>query len=526
MKNVRIGTIALICALGFSFCLSAQQNYNRKESESPVEKGEHHIFGTPDHHYLVLSSPVDDDKEAPRVAAYDAGLKPLWAVPLPDLARKEYQGGACTENVLILFYADKDHNVLDYTIDTKTGRHSGTPATLFSGDEVKGNPEFISGSAPGNKYQFALLKYEKRKENGTSFTGVVIDQQLQVATRFSFEAQEEKNQIKSVVGLLGNDGRLQIVFCASEKTSKENYNPFAYTVVTVSKEGKTNLVAVSDLPAGDLAGLYWTREDNKLRFTGLLSRKKKAGFTAFVTGIFDPEQKKTSAVRQTELSKFPNMPNPSLHYLKDVAEDGIPSEAAPEIPISFPDGSRVLVYHVSSGYSHQSYFAGVANPGLPSGMTPSFSVPHLTAGNVYLLRINAQNEPQWLSVVPKDQDEPDLNLYIGMAAFADSKEGIHIVFYDETKNATAEPAKKVGIVGVAASGKTALAIVYISPEGKMSKTFLYNTKDYDFHLSPERSYTFYPGELLFLSIKTRGMSFTTKRLLNAADYRLGTITVK
>jgi hypothetical protein len=224
--------------------------------------------------------------------------------------------------------------------------------------------------------------------------------------------------------------------------------------------------------------------------------------------------------------KFPNLPNPSQHYLKEVAEDGIPLDATPEIPFSLSDGSRVLVYHQSSGYSHQSYFAGVANPGLPSGMTPSFSVPHLTGGNVYLLKINAQHEPQWLNVVPMDQDEPDLNLYIGVASFADSKDGIHLVFYDETKNASAEPAKKVGIVGVAASGKTALAIVYVSPEGKMSKTFLYNTKEYEFHLSPERSDTFYPGELLFVSFKTHGMSFTTKRLQNAADYRLGTITVR
>ncbi|HEY4876137.1 MAG TPA: hypothetical protein VIH86_11225, partial [Puia sp.] len=218
MKKFTLVAIGILGILGLSFNVSAQPQYKRQESEAPVEKGEHHIFGAPGHHYIVLSSPVDEDKEAPRVSGYDAGLKQLYSNPLPDLARMEYQGGASTENGLILFYADKDHNLLEYLIDAKTGHLSGSPANLFSLDEPKGNPEFITGSSRDDKYQFALAKYEKKKENGTSFTGVITDQNKKVVTKFSFEAPEEKYQIKSVVGLLANEGRLQIVFSAAEKT--------------------------------------------------------------------------------------------------------------------------------------------------------------------------------------------------------------------------------------------------------------------------------------------------------------------
>jgi hypothetical protein len=130
-----------------------------------------------------------------------------------------------------------------------------------------------------------------------------------------------------------------------------------------------------------------------------------------------------------------------------------------------------------------------------------------------------------MQVIAKDQGEAALNIHTGIACVADSKNGIHLFFYDNPKNDKPEPGEhRVKSVNPASKGNS-MACVSVTAAGNMKKQFLYVTRENEFHLSPERSFSLKNNELVYLGIDIH-VSIGEIAFFNNSKYHIGTITIQ
>jgi hypothetical protein len=529
MSYFRNVTLSLSATLLYCSVTIAQQ-YVLKESTANLKGPQHEILSGPGGDYISITYPFADDKDPVIVSRWDRSLNAKYSSSLSELSKEHYRASVYGNGRLFLLCSDKDGAVNRYEVNDKTGALTGSATGLFALTGKEEDATFFSGSAPGSSFHYAIAQVHEKKEKGMTLEGVIMDQQCNKTGVFSFTTPEDRDDFEHLDVLQADNGALYLIYNVAAKTSKDDYTPFVYTIVTVDPNGKTGSFALTGLPAGDLRNISWAIRDNGLVFTGFLAHTKKSGYTTIVTGSLDPLQKKIGNLQQTEIaSLMTQMPD----YVKDMKS--IPIDVRLLRSAALPDGSKALVLEANGGSTYQSHYAPIAssNPAnnmpttasgrmLNSGMMSSYSINYFNRGYVFLLKVDKANTPQWLDVISKNQQEPDVVLSTGTAFTTDSKGDIDLFFVDNQKNA--DPVEKSPIqVSGRDYKKNMLACVTVTPAGVMTKKFL-DQEDPEFRPMLEHAVS-ETNVVSLMAIKTKtAMSVT--HLLNHADYRIATIAVK
>lgn len=414
-----------------------------------------------------------------------------------------------------------------YDVDDKTGAFTGSPAPLFTFEAREDDTKFFTGNAPGKNFHYFVTKQHTKKEKGAILQGVILDQQYAKLATFRFVTPEDKGDFNHVDFVQSDDGTLYMIYSVNVKTNKDDYTPHAYKVVMVDTKGATRAFPMQGIPKGDLGKIAWSLDGSRLSFTGLIAHEKKKGYTTVFTGYID-FQKRKGAFHQTELSALMTKVPDFLHRYKD---NGIPTSVELIRTLRLSDGSHIVVFEDNGSYVYQSHYAPMSpsNPGFASapaslamGTMASYSITYENRGNLYLIKTDANNTPQWANIVTKNQREADMAIAIGTAISIDNKDNVHLFFEDNKRDKEVDQKKPREVDGLKGK-KNKLACVTVDPTGAMTKTFI-DVQKSRYRPMLEKSEGDVAGELCFMAIK-KHTAFTIDHMLNHADYHLGTITI-
>jgi|GEM_PF-1244060 hypothetical protein len=531
-KRVILTFLAILCCL-----LSRAQQYSVLESNIDIKGPKHDILHCTDGGFITITYPFTDDKDPVTVTRFDAKLNQQYSNEIKDLSHEHYRASIYGTGGLFLLTSNKDGGVSSYAVTENTGVLSGSPVSLFSMDAKEEDAEFTSGSSPDNNLHYIIAQGKHRKEKGEILQGALIDRRGNKIVAFSYTTPEDRDDFKHLDVVLSNDGIIDLVYNVAVRPGKDDYTPFKYTIVQVDLRGRPTAIPLSSLPEGDLRNIAWSLDKHsRILFTGFLSAKKKTGFTAIMSGSFDPITKKLGALSQTEITPLlTNQPD----FVKDLTKKGLPTDISLIKTLNLPDGSRALVLEDNSDKVYQSYYPAFNNPVPYSpvmgsfgnvanasnhniGMTPSYSIVYQKRGNNYIVKLDQNNIPLWINLVSKNQSEPDIALAVGTACVADDRGNIHLFFYDDKKNTDVSTAKPKEVDGYK-NKKHLLACVTIAPDGSMKKQ-MHPQQDPHFRMMLEKSVTGSNNEAYFLAIKTK-KAFTQTHLLNHAKFHLGELSV-
>jgi hypothetical protein len=530
-KPIILTFLAILCCL-----LARAQQYSVMESNIDMKGPKHDILHSTDSGFIVITYPFTDDKDPVTVTRFDARLTQQYSNEIKDLSHEHYRAAVYGGGGLFLLTSNKDGAVSRYTIDEKTGALTGSPVNLFSMDAKEEDAEFTSGSSPDNNLHFLVAQGNHKKEKGKVLQGVMVDRRGNKIVTFSYTTPEDRDDFKHLDVVLSNDGILDLVYNVALKPTKDDYVPFKYTIVQVDLRGRPTAISLSSLPQGDFRNIAWSLDKHgRILFTGFLSAKKKTGFTAIMSGSFDPITKKLGALSQTDITPLlANQPD----FVRELTAKGLPTDISLIKTLNLPDGSRALVLEDNSDKVYQSYYGPAYNPipfnptmgsmGYNAAMhasmttTSSVSVVYQNRGNNYIVKLDQNNNPLWINLVSKNQKEPDIALAVGTACVADDRGNIHLFFYDDKKNTEVATAKPREVDGYK-NKKHLLACVTIAPDGSMKKQ-MHPQQDPHFRMMLEKSVTGGSNEVYYLAIKTK-TAFTQTHLLNHATFHLGEVSV-
>jgi hypothetical protein len=333
---------------------------------------------------------------------------------------------------------------------------------------------------------------------------------MKVISRFKHIVPPKLKIFLDVYIMLSDEGELTFIYSGYFFKSFSLIPP-VYTVIHVDKGGNMKEGKITDLPEGDFWSPDFHVKGNMIEFAALQRLKNREGYHTLVTGELDPVQQKLTKVKETKLMDHLIVPG---YYKEKFKKEYIPYPGMLTVRYMHKDGSRTLVYENKSdgpiakkvGETHYiSYFAA----------------------HVYVMRLNAANELQWMQVIGKDQFESNTDMHVGAASFMDDKENIHLVFYDHNKNTAPEPVKKPEYQDPV-SDKIGLASVQITSDGKMTKTFITDKKESKWHFVPKHVYAFRSNEMVFLSINEKGGSLlgNQKGVYTKSGWHLGIIRLQ
>jgi hypothetical protein len=470
--------------------LSAQK-YTIRESTNDLSGPRHEFFFLKNNEYVDVGYQNDIDKTSNIfVSCFDDGMKQQHTNLVADLAGKQYRGGFAFDNRLIAVVTDKDEKVWAQEINCKTGALIGAGVELCEMPGRKKSAFYKSSSASGNYYCVVAMGM-KANEFSETFTGVVFDKQLKVISQFRHTVPNKLKYFEQVTPVVSDNGEITLIYSAYYQ---KNVNaPPVYTAVHVDKSGNTKAGYISGLPAGDLYSMDLRVKGNTIEFAGLLLTKLKHGFHTLVTGQLDPVQQKVIKIKESKLADHVIVPG---YYKEKFKTELIPYPGLLMAFFDHKDGSRTLVYEEKNGG------ARVVMDGAGPAESVSIDVSYY-ARKIYVMKLSAANELQWIQVIGKGQSEGSTDFHIGSASFMDDKENLHIIFYDHPKNTLPEPVKKPEYESPV-SDKTGLAVVQVAPDGKMTKQFITEKKDSKYHFTPKHVVSPRQNELLFLSIYEKG----------------------
>jgi hypothetical protein len=517
--------VSVVAVILFSITAYAQQ-FKKSETQASLEKTKQDLFVNNSQQHIVVSYPfLQDDKGGVFVSAFDNKLNQLYSAEVKSFSKENYIGSIYSGNDLFLFGKTRDGEIICTSVDDKTGAENGTQTSLFSLQNSNNDETFLSGSSADSSHFYLFCRYAVKGEKGLGLQGVVLDKQMKVIASFQYITPEKRSDVKEVDAVLTSGGNLNIVYNAVQGKNTEPYIPLKYTVVKIAQKS-VRATPLIGLPDGDIRNINWLDQNGTLTFTALLSRKKKTGFTAVLSGQYDLQQNKVTNLKETELSQLLSREAASSVYLKNISETGLPSSVAKDISFICRDGSTIIAYQISSMSNYQSYYAQLS-PTLGGSAIPkpSFHITYNFTSDVFILKLDANKQPLWLKVIRKEQRQADVTLYLGACYAVDDQSGIHVLFYDSEENNRVDPDASVVEINTGSVKTRSLTCVSINKDGQMKKRFLYRGNESEFCLSPERSKSLINNELTYIALKTRNNALSVRQLVTNAQYRIGTITI-
>ncbi len=484
------------------------QNYAVKESTTLVPDFLHAYFQIGSEHYLAInySSPhgalsSKRDEWTTTATIYDKTLRQVSSGLVKELVGKKYETAIRFSQHIQLVYSDAQGTVYTCEFVGDKAAFAGTPKELFTVSNE--NEEFESGFSEDSAYVYLLCKSYEKKGKDEACNGVILDRQMNIVTKFSFTLEGLREYIANTACTLSDKGLLHVITAVRVKSSKADYRPLQYLVTEVGSDGKSGSVQLNDLPEGLMANLIWSPEAEGFSFTGLLAKTKKAGFTTIITGHYSNLQSRVSDIKEAEFSNAVFFQNASAKYLRELAKEGIPAEA--RLIGSFTSGDHAIILILEPS---EIIFTSRGN----------FSYTDTETGNIYIVRINAKKELDWVQTVPKKQQEPSNPVYTGTIAMSDGMDGVVIFYHDDERNEKLEGGNKAA--GALLGGDwrhLSLAAVHIGKEGNVSKKFIIDDYHADLLLAPARSFSIYNKELIYTAYNLKNLGKST--------YRIGVIKI-
>ena len=478
---------------------ASAQKYTFIESESKVKDFMHETFTTSSGKYVDLQywfplGPLKyrDGRNA-IVDVYDHQLKQLLSKHLEATEGKRFEAGYTVGDELILFFSDKANIVYGYKLNVEDGTASLVGELLKPTDKDAGLRIRLSP----DESHFCLVYRTIGKNEPSTYTGVVTDQQLKVINKFSASDDEPDKNVEYVQYAVSDNGVFNIITAVNGSDSKKDYNPLNYSIKQINAEGTTSSAPLTGIPAGLFSRVTWNAVKNDVQFHGLLKKEKKAGFTAVIGGIYDGLQKKVTALKQTDLG---------LEISGDAVSRGT---------YTLKDNSTVIMLEEGERNNGTSMLVPRT---VGSGMTMQHTTTNIQSFNLYVIKISSNNELTWIKTIYKEQMEINYRTYTGSAILRDNNDGFHIFFQDCRKNTDLKETEPHRVVAPGNGKKDALAAVYINQDGKMTKKFLAQDEDSDVLFSTIGTVTEGGNRLIYRSYqhKNLGRSF----------YHLAAITIK
>ncbi|HEY4334452.1 MAG TPA: hypothetical protein VGM89_01105 [Puia sp.] len=526
MRNLYICIILIIFSLS-AITRGEAQNYHLTESGAVLKGPGQEILPLPGGGIVTVTHPRSGRKGPMTISRFDNDLIQIYSVRLSLLSHERYQSAWFYNDTLLLFTIDAAGGLTRYQVDIDRGSLTGQPQPLtgmLGIDQPMKQVSFYAGGSADSGSHYIVSAAPRQKSSGRDLRGILLNRQGEKVTFFHYPLPA--SAVAPIAFTQANDGTLAFIYTSPDKDVASRYVPNAaappkgtdrYTVTAISPDGTPTSFRLSGLPEGRMHYTSWAMQGGTLCFSGWMSESGKTGLTTILTGCVDLGTGIVFGLRQTELT--------SLMATSQGAQPGklqneLPAELAFLRSISLPDGSRYLLFENSGPHLYQHRFSlATENPvaamghtsGFPSLSASNEAVCYLSRGNVYVLRLDAADKPQWLNVLSKNQEEWGQVVAIGTGSLLDRENRLHIFFYDNKANSKPTASEVTPFRADEPQG-AGFACISISPDGAMKKQFIHPT-DNGYRLMPELAFVDTRDQACFLAIHTN-------------RYKVGTIALK
>lgn len=504
VRYLLIVFVVLSCLLPL---LSLAQHFTVRESSTEYADFLHDFVYVSPSRYVCInySGPhgafsMKRDDKATVLNGYNATLKEIYSIPIKELGGKRYEGTVSFHDETSLFFSDNS-KLYKCAVDVNNGTVVNAPVEV--GPATAGDGNFMQGFSADSARSYAIYRSHESKSKDELYSGVIMDNQLNVVTRFSFTLEGLREYVATRTCVLSPEGTLHIIQAIRVKAPKDDYRPLQYLVTDVNVDGRSTTTMLSGLPEGLFAHAVWKENGNTLSFSGLLARSKKVGFQSVLSGEYRIADKKVTNLKEKELNSSSSLQNTSEKSLKEIQKEGIPQEANLTARYSYPDGTTLLI---------------LENTQIIETFSRGFSYMDVRAGDLYVLRLKAGHELDWIKVIPKNQLEPMAYTFTGALPLEDQNGGIFLFFQDHQKNEDIEPGGKASQATLQGGWKNInLAVVHIDKSGGITKKFILDNSTTDFHLAPQQPYQVHDKTVIFTSYN--------QKTLGRSNFRVATIEV-
>lgn len=355
----------------------------------------------------------------------------------------------------------------------------------------KKTEEAYTGVSSDKNLCFAVFTNEDKEV----YEGVIMDKQLNVVTKFSYETGKIKGRIRQNWCMLSPEGTLYIVNRIDVSSGSKDYRPKQYLVTEISRDGKTASTPLTDLPTGLIHNMVWKVDKNVLSFVGLLSRSEKEIFTVILSGEFSSSQKKIINLNQSLINDAPYWQKATGKYLLGY-QNGIGANKELESSIIGDDGSVTMVLLTTDirYISRGSYYATDAS-----------------TRDAVVVKISPDHELAWLQFIPLGQQESNTLSYSGVITTSPNKKDLLLFFYDNILNYNSTHDgfySSVTLLKDKWYKDIDLAVVHITEDGTFTRKSAGATTDPDFHFAGREPYLITGNEIIYTSynIKNAGRS--------------------
>jgi len=305
--------------------------------------------------------------------------------------------------------------VSSYAVTENTGVLSGSPSASQHGRQRR-RCEFTSGSSPDNNLHYIIAQGKHRKEKGEILQGALIDRRATRSCILLYDA-EDRDDFKHSMSSSVMTASSTWYIC---RRRPQRRLPIQIHHRPGRPQGRPTAIPLSSLPEGDLRNIAGPLISTAGFCLPVPFAKKKTGFTAIMSGSFDPITKKLGALSQ---NRNHSLADQSAGFCQGPHQKrsayGHQPESKPLICRMAP-GPRL---EDNSDKVYQSYYPAFNNPVPYSpvmgsfgnvanasnhniGMTPSYSIVYQKRGNNYIVKLDQNNIPLWINSCPRTRASP------------------------------------------------------------------------------------------------------------------------
>lgn len=474
--------------------------------ESPKEKADylHKFFKPAPDRYLAINyaSPhgafgYDRNTSNTEITCYDANLNEVYSTRVQALKGNKYMGSIEIAQKHHILFAD-NKKIFRSELNPSDGQAKGSPTEILS--VTKKTDEVYTGVSSDSNYCYAVFT----DDDNEVYEGAIMDKQLNVVSKFSYEIGKIKGNIRQTTCVLSPEGTLYIVNRINVKPGKNDFRPMQYLVTEISRDGKTVSTPLTDLPTGLIFNLTWKAVKNGISFVGLLSRSEKENYTVIISGEFNGPQKKIINQKEVLINDAPYWQKVTSKYLQGF-QGGFSTGNELESSIIGDDGSVTMVLLTTDiRYTTRG----------------NYHYTDASTRDAVVLKITPDHELGWLQFVPLGQQEPFAPTYSGVLAISPNKKDLFLFFHDNIRNYNSPPDGHYSGVTLSNSWfkDIDLAVVHITEDGTLTRKSVGQTADPDFHFAGREPHLITGNEIIYTSYNTK--------IAGRSTYRPGLIKIK
>jgi len=490
MRNLYICIILTLLSLSGETRVSAQ-TWKLKESGTVLKGSAQEILPLPGGGIVTVTHSHPGKKGPMTISRFDGDLIEIYSVRLSLLGRERYEAAWFYNDTLLLFTIDPAGGLTRYKFDIDNGSLTGQPLPLIGLvgiDQPLKRASFYTGGSPDSAFHY--IASVATPKHGTAVTpqpetgalrGILLDRRGDEVTRFQHPFSSAAGPVACTQS---NDGTLALI---------SNH----YTITTIDPDGSSSSFRLEGLPNDRMHNASWSMDGGTLCFSGWMNESGQTGLTTIVTGCVDLGTRIVFGLHQTEVKTL----------LTKTPQKGFPDQLTLLRSLPLPDGCRYLLFESSGQHLYQPRFSIALTSLNPSTQ----AVCYQSRGDVYVLKLDAANKPEWMNVLSKNQEEWNSVSAIGVGTLLDRENRLHVFFYDNKRNTDATAAD-VTTFRAGNAQDVGFACISITSEGAMKKQFILPT-DNGYRLMPGLAFADNKDEACFLAMRTN-------------RYKVGTIALK